>query len=60
MPLEESIERAPRTPESRLWFEELRADIWNYENPERSAPRITPYAQQAIRIFDVMTQPVTK
>jgi hypothetical protein len=57
---EEAIEHAPRTPESRLWFEEMRANIWNYENPDRSSPRISEYAEQAIRVFDVMSQTTGK
>src|SRR5688572_942598 len=32
-PLTAAIERSPGTPESRLWFETLRANIWNYESP---------------------------
>lgn len=57
LPLEQAIERAPHTPESRLWLEELRANIWNYESAERSSPHLSPYAQQVIRIYDTIARP---
>lgn len=49
-PLQEAIEKKPHTPESRLWFEEMRANIWNYENPDSS--RISSFAREILKIYN--------
>lgn len=54
-PLQRVIESNPRTRESRQAFEEMRANIWNYENPSRDVPQLSPVAMQVIRIYDVMS-----
>lgn len=55
--LQEAIEKAPRTQESRLWFEEMRANIWNYENPDRKVPNISHFAKETLRIYDDLSSP---
>ena len=54
-PFENAIEKEPRTPQSRRHFEEMRANIWNYENPNRIFPTLSPYAKQVIRIYDELS-----
>ena len=56
-PLQRKIEAAPKTPQSREWFEEMQANIWNYENPDRTAPQLSFAAKKVIRIYDVMSAP---
>jgi hypothetical protein len=56
-PLTTAIERSPGTPESRLWFETLRANIWNYESPSRTTPYVSAHARQAIRIYQTLSAP---
>lgn len=56
-PLQEAIEKAPRTYHSRLWFEEMRANIWNYENADRRSPRLSEYASQVIRVYERLSSP---
>lgn len=56
-PLTAAIERSPGTPESRLWFETLRANIWNYESPSRTTPHVSAHARQAIRIYQALSAP---
>lgn len=54
---QKKIEEKPKSPESRIWFEELRANIWNYENTDRQTPRLSAYAKEAIRIYDALSTP---
>jgi hypothetical protein len=56
-PLELAIEKGGKDPENRIRFEDLRADIWNYENPDREHPQLTIYASQVIRIYDALSSP---
>ena len=56
-PLQEEIEQNPKTAESRAHFEEMRADIWNYENASKAAPQLSTQAMQVIRLYDVMSTP---
>jgi hypothetical protein len=54
-PLEKSIEQNPQSPESRQRFEELRATLWNYENPSRVSPDLSSTGRQIIQIYDVIS-----
>lgn len=54
-PLAAAIEREPGTLRSRLTFERLRAMIWNYENPNRSAPALSSPAKEMISIYDSLS-----
>lgn len=56
-PLQAAIEKAPRTSEARLWFEEMRANIWNYENPKLQNSTISPYAKEALKIYNELSAP---
>lgn len=56
-PLQEAIEKTPRTHHSRLWFEEMRANIWNYENADRRSPSLSEYASQVIRVYERLSSP---
>lgn len=55
VPLQKKIESDPLHPQSRTYFEQMRAQIWNYENPSRQAPQLSKYAKQVIHIYDVMS-----
>ena len=54
-PYQNAIEAAPKTLDSRQKFEEMRANIWNYENPSKKVPVLSPVAMQVIKIYDVMS-----
>ena len=56
-PQQAQIEKAPRTPASRVAFEEMRANIWNYENPDKTSPQLSPQARQVIRIYEALSAP---
>lgn len=56
-PMQEAIEKSPKSPESRIWFEEMRANIWNYESPDRENPRISDYAKEVLRLYDELSSP---
>jgi hypothetical protein len=56
-PLEEAIERKPHTPESRLLFEEMRANIWNFENPGLDSGRISVFAKEVLKIYSDLSSP---
>ena len=53
---EKNIEKDPKSPESRKDFEELRNNVWNYENPDRGQPTVSDYASQVIKIYDALTR----
>lgn len=51
------IEASPHTAESRVLFEALRADIWNYELVDREDPKLSGPAVQVIQIYDAISAP---
>jgi hypothetical protein len=53
---QQSIEKNPKTEDGRQTFEQMRANIWNYESADKVRPEISDTAEQAIRIYDVMTE----
>jgi len=53
-PLIRAIERAPRTSESRVTYERLRAEIWNFESPRRDDPQLTRWAEEVLRLYGAM------
>jgi len=55
--LQTQIENAPGTERSRELFEEMRANIWNYESPSRVLPELTAQAQQVLRIYKSLSTP---
>lgn len=54
-PQQKTIEEHPQSPESRRSFEELKNNVWNYENPDRQIPTISDYAESVIRIYDTLS-----
>lgn len=52
-----NIEKHPHTAESRVLFEALRADIWNYELTDKEDPKLSPPARQVIQIYDAISAP---
>ena len=56
LPQQKLIEAAPHSIESRIHFEHLRANIWNYENPDKNRPTISKPARQVIRIYDALSK----
>lgn len=56
------IESNPHTKLSRNKFIEMEANIWNFENPSRDEPQISPYAKEVIKIFNILSseQQITK
>ena len=55
-PHQRYIEKNPGTVGSRKQFEELKNNVWNYENPDRQAPDISEYADKVIRIYDEISR----
>ncbi len=51
------IEASPNTAESRVLFEAVRADIWNYELVDREDPKLSAPARQVIQIYDAISAP---
>ncbi len=54
-PLQKQIEGAPKAQEARKSFEDMRANIWNYESPDRNFPELSSAAKQVIRIYDQLS-----
>lgn len=55
-PLQKQIEAAPHTKESREQFEEMKANIWNYENPNREEPELSDAASTVLQAYDLLTR----
>lgn len=55
-PLERDIESRPGTEEARQSFEELRAQIWIYENPDSKSPALTDTASEVVKLYDRISQ----
>lgn len=55
-PHQKYIENNPRTVGSRKQFEELKNNVWNYENPDRQTPEVSEYADKVIRIYDELSR----
>ncbi|MEZ4751772.1 MAG: hypothetical protein R3B54_14425 [Bdellovibrionota bacterium] len=55
IPMQREIEKSPGTYESRLKFEEMKANIWNYESPDKRAPKLTETAETVLHIYDLMS-----
>lgn len=54
-PLQSALERATREDPRRAWFEEMRANVWIYENPSRTQPQLTPIARHVLAIYDALS-----
>jgi hypothetical protein len=59
LPFEHAIENAPGTEQSQRWFEELRANVWNYESPSRTRPALSSAAQQTLRLYRALSDPAS-
>lgn len=56
IPLQAQIEASPGTAESRASFEEMRAQIWIYENPDSKAPTLSQTAEEVVRLYDDLSR----
>ena len=54
-PLQAAIEKVPHSDRSRLWFQEMRANIWNYESPDLAAPKISVYSREVLKIYNELS-----
>lgn len=55
IPQQQAIEAAPNSPEARKSFEEMRANIWNYENPDRETPTLSTYAEEVLSLYESLS-----
>lgn len=55
-PLQEAIEGQPGSYRSRLWFEEMKTQIWNFENPDKENPELSTTAGTVLKIYDLMSR----
>jgi hypothetical protein len=55
VPLERAIERDPRTDTSRQWFEELRANLFNYEGVGRGTKALSAYAETTLHLYEALS-----
>ena len=56
-PLESAIEKKPRSSEARVYFEELKSHIWNYENPKLSSVGLSTHALETLSIYHELSSP---
>ena len=54
---ESAIEKRPRTPEARMLFEEMKSNIWNYENPRVSNVGLSFHAQETLKLYHELSSP---
>jgi len=55
IPLQQKIEANPGTDESRKNFEEMRAQIWIYENPDQKHPALSDTADEIVRLYSMLS-----
>lgn len=55
VPLQARIEANPGTEESRQNFEEMRAQIWIYENPDQKHPVLSDTADEIVRLYATLS-----
>lgn len=56
-PLESAIEKKPRSQEARLLFDEMKSNIWNYENPKMDRSGLSLYATETLKIYHELSAP---
>ncbi len=49
------IEKNPHTKLSRKKFKEMEANIWNFENPSKDEPQLSEFANEVVRIFNILS-----
>lgn len=54
-PLQARIEANPGTEESRKHFDEMRAQIWIYENPDQKHPALSDTADEVVRLYSTLS-----
>lgn len=57
VPHQKQIEAAPRTLESRIQFERMRTNVWNFELADKANPVLTRPARQMLRVYDELSRP---
>lgn len=57
MPLFKEIEKKPGTAEARNLYEEAKAEIWNYENPDKLNPKLSEPAKETLKIYRELSAP---
>ncbi|MSP19151.1 MAG: hypothetical protein EXR74_06225 [Bdellovibrionales bacterium] len=56
-PLESAIEKKPRSHEARLLFDEMKSNIWNYENPKMDRSGLSLYGSETLKIYHELSAP---
>lgn len=54
-PLQEGIESAPGTESAQNNFEELRNEVWSYENPKQNEQGLSEYAAQMLKVYGALS-----
>lgn len=54
VPLQTEIEKKPGSTEAQALFEELRARVWVYENPQSTEQGLSDYANQMLKIYGAL------
>lgn len=54
VPLQSEIEKKPGSPEAQTLYEELRARVWVYENPQSTEQGLSEYANQMLKIYGAL------
>jgi hypothetical protein len=56
-PLEQQIEAKPKSPEARMFFEEMKSTLWNYENPKMTDAGLSVNAMRTLNIYHELSSP---
>ncbi|NBX69182.1 MAG: hypothetical protein EBR01_09505 [Proteobacteria bacterium] len=54
---ENAIEKRPRTSEARMKFEEMKSNIWNYENPRLTNVGLSFHAEETLKLYHELSLP---
>lgn len=55
-PLQSLIEANPNSPLGRTHFEEMRGEIWVYENPDHRQPELSETASEVVNLYDAISR----
>jgi len=56
-PLQAEIEKRPKSSEARMLYEQMKSNIWNYENPKVSSMGLSKEAIDTLQIYHELSSP---
>jgi len=51
------IEGSPRSKQARARYQDLQAEIWQYESPDAKDPALSPVASEVLKLYQALSAP---